>query len=104
MIYPCIGCGICCTFLKGIPELAGFHGGDGVCVNLKNNRCEIYASRPDICSTEKMYRLVLSEDMSENEFIYSNLHVCLMLNREHGEIHNVRKLTEIIKEWRSKLS
>ena len=78
MDFQCDKCGICCKMLTGIPQLAAFDRGDGVCIHLKDNLCSIYESRPDICNVKKMYTL-FKELMSEEEYCKMMHDSCIVL-------------------------
>ena len=80
MNFQCDKCGICCKLLKGIPQLAAFDRGDGVCIYLKGNLCSIYESRPDICNVEKMY-VFFKEQMSEEEYLQLMSNSCKVLKQ-----------------------
>lgn len=80
MNFQCDKCGICCKLLKGIPQLAAFDRGDGVCIHLKDNLCSIYESRPDICNVEKMY-VFFKEQMSEEEYLQLMSNSCKVLKQ-----------------------
>ena len=80
MKFECDKCGICCKLLKGIPQLAAFDRGDGVCIHLKDNLCSIYESRPDICNVEKMY-VFFKEQMSEEEYLQLMSNSCKVLKQ-----------------------
>ena len=68
-MFSCIKCGLCCRNIDQIPELAGFDPGDGVCIHLtKDNLCEIYEQRPDICNVETMYRLHFQKIMTREVY------------------------------------
>ena len=80
MNFQCDKCGICCKLLKGIPQLAAFDRGNGVCIHLKDNLCSIYESRPDICNVEKMY-VFFKEQMSEEEYLQLMSNSCKVLKQ-----------------------
>lgn len=80
MNFQCDKCGICCKLLKGIPQLAAFDRGDGVCIHLKDNLCSIYESRPDICNVEKMY-VFFKEQISEEEYLQLMSNSCKVLKQ-----------------------
>jgi Fe-S-cluster containining protein len=65
--------------LKSIPALTEFDCGDGICIHIKNNLCEIYANRPLICNVERMFKLHFKYTMTEKQFILENLKVCIKL-------------------------
>lgn len=74
--FPCLQCGECCRHIDRIPQLAQFDGGDGVCIHLKGNLCEIYADRPDICSVDRMYALYFHQFYTREKFYQLNLQGC----------------------------
>ena len=80
MDFQCDKCGICCKMLTGIPQLAAFDRGDGVCIHLKDNLCSIYESRPDICNVEKMYAF-FKDQMTEDEYVQLMTQSCLALKK-----------------------
>ena len=82
MYFKCDQCGICCKLLKGIPQLAAFDRGDGVCIHLKNNLCSIYESRPDICNVEKMYVFFKSQ-MTEEKYLSLMANSCRELKKKY---------------------
>ena len=84
MDFKCDKCGICCKMLTGIPQLAAFDRGDGVCIHLKDNLCSIYESRPDICNVEKMY-VFFKEQMSEEEYLQLMSDSCKVLKQAAGK-------------------
>lgn len=61
--------------------------GDGVCRYLdeETNRCSIYARRPLICNTDKMFEAFYSQFMSRDEFDQMNRRACrgLLLQRQN---------------------
>ncbi|MBQ9434044.1 MAG: YkgJ family cysteine cluster protein [Synergistaceae bacterium] len=83
MNFSCKKCGNCCRNIKHIPALHDFDRGDGVCVHLQGNLCEIYASRPLICNVEKMYSTFFKDTMTPEEFIALNLEACRKLSSIH---------------------
>ena len=90
-LHPCEKCGECCRHISGIPELAEYDRGDGVCIHLKGVLCEIYDHRPDICNVETMFRKVFSKSMTREEFFAKNLDACKVLmkmkeDREKGQL------------------
>ncbi len=80
MSFPCFKCGECCRHIGEIPELSEFDRGDGSCVHLVGNICNIYESRPEICRVDVMYDRYFSEMMPKEEFYKMNLEVCRQLN------------------------
>lgn len=80
MKFECDKCGICCKLLKGIPQLAAFDRGYGVCIHLKDNLCSIYESRPDICNVKKMYAF-FKDQMTEDEYLSLMIKSCQALKK-----------------------
>ena len=74
--FPCDKCGECCRHIRGIPQLAEYDDGTGVCVKLRGNLCTIYATRPDICNVEVQYAQNFAERYTPKEFIELNLRAC----------------------------
>lgn len=67
--WKCIECGACCRMVKD--KLPEFDSGNGVCVNLKDNKCQIYDTRPEICRTKEADRtifLAAACDMMRNQY------------------------------------
>lgn len=56
--FKCHTCGECCRHIHLVKELSHLHNGDGICVHLKNSKCEIYNNRPDVCNYSKLYKQV----------------------------------------------
>ena len=46
--FQCSACGECCRHIGKIEQLRAFDNGNGVCIHLKGNLCEIYENRPEI--------------------------------------------------------
>ncbi len=78
MKFNCDKCGKCCRLLSGIPQLASFDRGDGVCIHLQGNLCDIYENRPDICNVEKMFP-AFSQNMNYEQYIALMEDSCLYL-------------------------
>ena len=79
MPFPCIKCGECCRHINEVPQLAEFDTENGVCVHLKDNKCDIYDHRPEICNVDLMYEKYFSERFSREEFYKMNEDVCRVL-------------------------
>lgn len=91
-MFVCTKCGLCCRNIDKIPELKEYHKGDGVCVHLlKNNLCDIYSSRPDICNVEKMYEISYKSLMSKTEYEEMNAAGCRAL-QSRGKYGNEKEL------------
>ncbi|MCF0217190.1 MAG: YkgJ family cysteine cluster protein [Fibrobacteraceae bacterium] len=75
--FKCDCCGLCCRQLKRVPQLSAFDRGDGVCINLnKQNRCNVYTNRPEICNTELMYQRYFASKMTREEYDLLNMQIC----------------------------
>jgi Fe-S-cluster containining protein len=81
--------------LKSIPALAEFDRGDGICIHIKNNLCEVYANRPLVCNTEKMYKLYFKVTMTEKQYILNNLTICKKLAEDKNQITVQKNIEEI---------
>lgn len=82
----CDSCGLCCRLIMGIPELVFFDRGDGVCRHLTDaNLCEIYDSRPEVCSIDKMYAR-FAEDMTPEEYYDLMARSCQYLKEHFSEL------------------
>jgi len=75
MVFECNGCGACCKLLvtEFAPEM---DRGDGICINLKDNKCSIYENRPDKCRHGYSYR---ESDMSREEYDKLSTEICVQL-------------------------
>ena len=75
--FNCDMCGECCRHIDYIPQLAPFDDGNGVCIHLKNDLCDIYDNRPDICNVDKMYEKEFYKIFSTKEEYYkANAAMC----------------------------
>lgn len=77
MTFHCTKCGECCKNIRHIPQLVDFDDGTGVCIHLKNNLCDIYESRPEICNVDSMYEKYFSAMYSREKFYALNEEVCV---------------------------
>lgn len=72
--FHCTCCGECCRHIsKLLPE---FDTGNGVCCHLKNNKCDIYNSRPLICNVEKFWIIKLRNIMTKEDWYKQNYLGC----------------------------
>lgn len=73
----CTKCGACCTQLGRHALYAELDRGDGVCWHFEEveRTCRIYATRPEICQSEKMYQRYFSH-MSREDFVAINQQLC----------------------------
>lgn len=83
LFFNCSKCGACCKNVRRWKEQSSklkeildeefvfpFDEIEGVCIHLdKNNECDIYDQRPDVCRTEYLYRLLHDRyDITVEEF------------------------------------
>ena len=85
IMFNCSKCGICCQHIDLVEELSKFDRGDGVCIHLVNNLCDIYENRPDICNVEVMYEKVYKSFCSKEEFYKINEDGCKQIIKLHNE-------------------
>lgn len=79
--FNCSQCGECCRHINMIPELKIFDKGNGECIHLKDNKCNIYENRPDVCQVDVMYEKVYFRLFTKEEFYKENEAVCNILNQ-----------------------
>ena len=80
VMFVCNKCGLCCRNIDKIEELSQYDNGNGVCIYLTDdNLCAIYDTRPDICNTDKMYKLKYSNIMTPTEYANMNKEGCELL-------------------------
>jgi len=77
-VFTCNSCGACCKLLikDHAPEL---DRGDGICINLKNNKCDIYESRPDKCRQGNSFD---SKLMSRQDYDELSMKACKTLQEQ----------------------
>lgn len=82
MSFICQKCGNCCRNIWKTGLLKEFENEKGECIHLmKNNLCDIYDHRPDICNVEKMYSLYFKNMMSYDEYLAENYKACDKLRK-----------------------
>lgn len=79
--FNCDACGECCRHIDRIPQLRAFDDGTGVCVHLKENLCDIYENRPEVCCVDVMYNKYYSTQYTKDEFYKINEQVCRELKK-----------------------
>lgn len=79
----CDSCGLCCMNLNQSEMYKDLDRGDGICqfLNLENNKCEIYDSRPTKCNIKKMFETQYSNYYSYDEFYNLNYNACQILKK-----------------------
>lgn len=82
MAFICTKCGLCCHFVDKFPQLVDFDRGDGICVHLKNNLCDIYDSRPEICNVDLMYEKYFSNIYTRTEYDKKIIDACHALQSQ----------------------
>ncbi len=80
--FSCDYCGLCCQNIGKIVQLKDFDRGNGVCKFLKENKCSIYKTRPEICRVEAMYKYF--SPMSRKSFYELNAQACKTLKQKHN--------------------
>lgn len=77
MTFNCKKCGKCCRNIWKTGLLKDLENEKGECIHLtKDNLCDIYDHRPDICNVEKMYGLYFKDIMSYDEYLAENYKIC----------------------------
>lgn len=67
--------------------------GDCVCKYLdENNKCMIYANRPLICNTDRLYELLYKDLMSKEEWVLLNLQGCEKLHENFKETNQEEEI------------
>ena len=74
--FKCCACGECCRHIGHIVQLHDFDNGNGVCIHLNGNLCDIYENRPEICRVDAMYEKYFSSIYSREEFYEINKKAC----------------------------
>lgn len=78
--FICIQCGECCKHIDKVEGLKHLQE-NGICRYLKNNRCSIYAIRPQLCRKYSVYEMC-KNILSETEFTQLAIDICEKLQRE----------------------
>lgn len=107
--FPCTACGMCCRKVgvatsaarkmvedgekdPYVLEVASFPYGvtaEGACENLlPDNKCAIYATRPDICSVDKTWEKHHSANISLSTYYLSTAMLCNQLITDGGAGNN----------------
>lgn len=85
--FKCDKCGLCCRCLRDNPNVKGtplekMDRGDGVCKHLtKDNLCDIYKNRPDICNVDKLYHDAYSGKMTIEEYHEMQRNACEVIRK-----------------------
>lgn len=85
MSFHCSQCGECCRHINLVPQLAEFDQGNGVCINLRGNKCAIYENRPEICNVDLMYEKYFASTFSREEFYALNEVACRELSAKNAK-------------------
>lgn len=85
MALKCDGCkAYCCRLIgKVMPEL---DDGSGSCLYLKDNKCQIYDHRPEICDTDRLYERYFVGKMTKEEWVELNRKSCQDLKAQFEEV------------------
>lgn len=85
--FKCDKCGLCCRCLANNPNIKGtvlekWDRGDGVCRHLtKDNLCDIYDSRPDICNVDRLYHQLYKDSMTLDEYHEMQRNACEVIKK-----------------------
>ena len=67
--WQCTSCGACCSYIKPLADNGKIDKScvspDGSCKNLKDNKCVIYETRPDICRIDKTLSHLKDRDIAK---------------------------------------
>ena len=77
--FNCNACGECCRHIDLVPQLSCYDDGNGVCIHLKDNKCDIYDIRPEICRVDVMYEKEYNNRYTREEFYSLNEQICQRL-------------------------
>lgn len=92
--FECDRCGLCCRLIGNVPQLRHFDRGDGVCVHLtEGNLCDIYETRPEVCSVDRMYSRFAAK-LTKEEYLDAMSRSCAMLKSHFGELRSAMTGTE----------
>lgn len=80
-MFQCSQCGQCCRHLGLSPIYQELDRGDGTCIHLKGNLCEIYESRPLICRVDDSYQAFFAGVLSLEEYYQLNYSFCKKLKK-----------------------
>lgn len=85
-MFPCTSCGLCCQNISKIEELKSFDLGNGVCKHCDpiTTNCQIYDSRLNICSVDRMFELEYQKYFTKKAFYIENAKVCNTLQEKYG--------------------
>lgn len=81
--FPCTQCGACCSNINHLDFLNEYNQ-NGVCINLQNNKCAIYDSRPLLCKINEAFDTIFSMYMSREEYYLANALACNELQEARG--------------------
>lgn len=83
MTFLCTKCGLCCKNLDKVPQLDGYHEGDGICFHYDDNvGCTIYADRPDVCRVDDGYEKFFSAVISRQDYYSKNAQACNQMQQD----------------------
>lgn len=69
----------CCRLVSLHPDMKKYDRGDGACIHLKDDKCEIYETRPDICKVGVVYEKDFKDKMTEEEYLELTAQYCDLL-------------------------
>lgn len=81
--FKCDCCGLCCHHVGKYQDMKEYDRGDGICMYLnKDNKCDIYETRPLICNVRKLYEKVFANKYTWDEFLELQYNACKQLKQE----------------------
>ena len=81
--FTCTKCGACCKKLNTVSAFAHMADENGKCFHLsKNNTCNIYDTRPDLCRGEFVYLLYFAKTMERSAFVSMTEKLCDQIRRD----------------------
>lgn len=86
MSFQCDSCGLCCRNLHKIPALRHMDTGNGTCMHLVDNRCDIYADRPPECRVDE-WHATHRTGMTLEEWHLLQERACRALKEQHAAYH-----------------
>ncbi len=86
-MFKCDQCGVCCRHLDRSEIYKDLDRGDGTCIHLNGNLCDIYEDRPLICRVDESYHVYFEYQMSEEEYYKKNYEACASLKRREKICH-----------------
>ena len=81
-MFECTKCGECCRNLNKSPLYKDLDDGNGICIYLKGNLCDIYHNRPLLCRVDECYQLFFKDKIGLEEYYQLNYEMCRKLQKK----------------------